>query len=138
MKKLLLIIGVPGSGKSTLAKRIKAENPEFATANIWEADMFFIDEDGKYNWNPKYLKSAHIWCQSNVKSDMMQGKNVIVSNTSLTPFERKPYFDLAKEFGYEVEVRTCNGGFKNVHNVPDEVIERMKEKFVPVQDFEYL
>ena len=60
MKKLLLIIGIPGSGKSTLAKRIKAENPEFATANIWEADMFFIDENGNYNWDPNYIKSAHI------------------------------------------------------------------------------
>ena len=56
MKTLLMIIGIPGSGKSTLAKKIKSENPDFANANIWEADMFFIDINGKYNWNPKYIK----------------------------------------------------------------------------------
>ncbi len=138
MKKLMMmIIGVPGSGKSTMANKIKSEDPEFANANIWEADMFFIDKNGNYKWNQNYLRMAHAWCQSQVRSDMNQGKNVIVSNTCLTPSERKPYFELAKEFGYEVEVKVCNGGFKNIHGVPDETIERMKKKFTPVQSSEY-
>ena len=46
MKKLLLIIGIPGAGKSTLANKIKSDDPEFANANICEADMFFI-KDGE-------------------------------------------------------------------------------------------
>ena len=50
MKKLLLIIGIPGAGKSTLANKIKSEDPEFANANIWEADMFFM-KDGEYKLN---------------------------------------------------------------------------------------
>lgn len=137
MKTLLLIIGIPGSGKSTLAKKIKSENPDFADANIWEADMFFIDINGKYNWNPKYIKIAHAWCQSQVEGDMNLGKNIIVSNTSLTPYERRPYFELAYNYGYEVEVKVCDGGFKNIHNVPEETIERMKKKFKPVTDSEW-
>ena len=135
MKKLLLIIGIPGSGKSTLANKIKSENPDFADANVWEADMFFI-KDGEYNFNPNILGAAHHWCQAKVKSDMILGLNVIVSNTNLTPMERRPYIKLAKEYGYEVEVIECNVGFKNIHDVPDETIERMKKKYKPFEKWE--
>ena len=54
MKKLLLIIGIPGAGKSTLANKIKSDDPEFANANIWEADMFFM-KDEEYKFNPSIL-----------------------------------------------------------------------------------
>jgi predicted kinase len=135
MKKLLLIIGIPGAGKSTLANKIKAENPEFANANIWEADMFFI-KNGEYNFNPNILGAAHHWCQAKVKSDMILGQNVIVSNTNLTPTERRPYIKLAKEYGYEVEVIECNGGFKNIHGVPETSLERMKKKYKPFEKWE--
>ena len=64
-------------------------------------------------------------------------KNVIVSNTSLTPYERRPYFELAYNYGYDVEVKVCDGGFKNIHNVPEETIERMKKKFKPVTNSEW-
>jgi predicted kinase len=138
MKKLLLLIGTPGSGKSTLAKKIKSENPEFVNANIWEADMFFIDINGNYKWNPKFIGTAHSWCKSKVSADMIAGKNVIVSNTNLTRFERKPYIELAKKYGYEVEVYTCTGNFQNVHNVPNETIERMKKKFQPFEQNELM
>ena len=86
MKKLLLIIGIPGTGKSTLANKFKSEDPEFANANIWEADMFFM-KDGKYKFNHSILGAAHFWCQKSVENDMRVGKNVIVSNTSLTPLK---------------------------------------------------
>lgn len=131
MPTLVMFIGVPGSGKSTAAQKFKSENPEFADANIWEADMFFIDKDGIYNWNPTYLGMAHSWCKAQVRSDMIYDKNVIVSNTNLTPKERKPYFDLAKEYNYDVKVIYCDGGYKNIHNVPDETIEKMKQRYIP-------
>ena len=135
MKKLLLIIGIPGAGKSTLANKIKSENPEFANANIWEADMFFM-KNGEYKFNPNILGAAHFWCQKSVENDMKAGKNVIVSNTNLTPKERRPYIKLAKNYGYEVEVRECNGGFKNIHGVPETSLERMRKKFKPFEKWE--
>lgn len=136
-KTLLMIIGIPGSGKSTMAEKIKKENPEYSDSNIWEADMFFVNpKNGEYNWNVERLASAHRWCQIQVENDMRDGKNVIVSNTNLRPRERKPYIDLAKKYGYKVEVITCDGGFKNIHNVPEETIERMKQKFVPYSEDE--
>lgn len=137
MPKMILIIGVPGSGKSTLANKIKMERPEFADANIWEADMYFINpETKKYNWSFEKLGSAHTWCQIKTEMDMKSGKNVIVSNTNLRPRERKPYLLLAKKYNYDVEVIECNGEFKNIHNVPDEKVKEMKNKFVPYSEDE--
>lgn len=130
-KILLLIIGIPGSGKSTLAEKTKREDIRFKDANIWEADMFFIDENGNYKWNPKTIGAAHLWCKLKVENDMKNGKNIIVSNTSLVPSERKPYIDLAKKYGYQVEVIECNNEFQNIHNVPEETIKKMKNRFVP-------
>jgi predicted kinase len=138
MKTLLMFIGVPGAGKSTAAKKMRIDNPEFADANIWEADMYFIDAEGNYNWNPRELGNAHKWCQAKTEEDMRNGKNVIVSNTFLTPFERKSYFDLAKKYEYNVQVITCDGGYKSVHNVPDESMKRMRDKFVPFSQDELL
>ena len=43
----------------------------------------------------------------------------------------QPYFDLAKKYGYTVFtiiVENRHGG-KNVHNVPENVIESMKNRF---------
>ena len=135
MKKLVMIIGIPGAGKSTLANKIKSEDPEFADANIWEADMFFM-KNGEYKFNPNILGAAHWWCQAKVESDMKDGLNVIVSNTNLTPRERRPYIKLAKKYGYEVEVKECNGGFKNIHGVPEETLEKMMLKYKPFEKWE--
>lgn len=132
MKKLLMVIGVSGSGKTTFAENYKKTNADFADANIWEADKYFIDsKTGKYNWDYKKLGEAHKWCQKNVEADMINGLNVIVSNTSLTTYERRPYFILAKKYGYEVIVHTCKGNYKNVHDVLEEKVMAMKRRFTP-------
>lgn len=127
MKTLWIIIGLPGSGKSTLAKQISNESPE--QPNIYEADMYFIDELGNYCWNPRRLAQAHAWCFNNVEAELRKGNSVIVSNTGLTKQERKPYIDLGIAYGAKIEVITCRNNFKNIHNVPEETIEKMREKF---------
>ena len=56
MKELFLLRGLPGSGKSTLAKSISEVH--------YEADMYFVDADGNYNFDATLLKDAHNWCQT--------------------------------------------------------------------------
>ena len=129
MSKLYLIIGIPGAGKSTLANKIIAEHPN-TTIKHYEADMYFI-RNGEYNFNPKKLFYAHKWCQIKAEQAMIDNYDVIISNTSLTPSERKPYIELAKKYNYDIDVITCNGNYNNIHNVPIETIERMKNKFIP-------
>ena len=127
-KTLLLLRGLPGSGKSTLSKTIGAIT--------FEADMFFM-EGNEYKFNPAKLKEAHTWCQNQVEISMKNSpKNfemsrIAVSNTFTQEWEMQPYYDLAKKYGYEVFsiiVENRHGGV-NVHNVPEDKLEIMKNRF---------
>jgi len=56
---------------------------------------------------------------------------IAVSNTFTQEWEMNPYLELAKQFGYvvfTVIVENRHGG-KNVHGVPEEKIELMKNRF---------
>ena len=121
-KILYIIRGVPGSGKSTLAHKL--------TDNVVEADQYFYDDKGNYNWSADKLNQAHNWCFYTVKKYMEEGRDKIaVANTFVKNKDYKRYVDLAKEFGYKVDIRTCTGNYQNIHNVPDETVERMRSKF---------
>lgn len=120
MQKLTLIRGLPGSGKSTLAKTLDIPH--------YEADMFFMKE-GKYCFDASKLHQAHQWCLSSTKTALIAGSSVVVSNTFTTKKEMNPYVDLAAELGVELEILECTANFGSVHDVPTEVIKRMKMRW---------
>ena len=121
---LYLLRGLPGAGKSTIGKNLKAVN--------FEADQFFLDENSNYNFDATKLKDAHEWCQKRVKNCMIEGiKDISVSNTFTQEWEMEAYYNMAKEYGYmifSIIVENRHGG-KNVHGVPTEALERMKNRF---------
>lgn len=117
---LKIIRGLPGSGKSTLAKTFKMPH--------YEADMFFM-EDGEYKFDYGKIKQAHQWCQDQVRKHLSEGQSVVVSNTFVKEWEMQPYIDMANEFGHEIEIITTKGNWPNVHGVPQEVIDRMRENW---------
>ena len=122
MKELILFRGLPGSGKSTLAKRICNQHVE--------ADMYF-SQDGEYKFDASKLKQAHEWCKNQTEEYMLQGYNVVVSNTFTQEWEMKPYYELAEKYGYRVHsliVENRHGGV-NEHNVPQETLDKMKNRF---------
>lgn len=136
MNTLYLIIGIPGSGKTTKAKEIIANyNKLNVPIKHFEADMFF-EKNGKYIFNPKQLGLAHKWCQDKCRETMTNNIDVIISNTSLMPWERSGYIRMAQEFGYEVKVLTMTGNYQNVHGVPEDKINIMKNKFVKFSENE--
>ena len=128
MKDLILIRGVPGSGKSTLAK-ILVGDKDYCHK---EADMYFIDNDEAYKFNPSEIKDAHNWCREEVEFVMRyEHSPVVVSNTFTQEWEMIPYFELAKKYGYRVHsliVENRHGGV-NVHGVPQDTLEKMKNRF---------
>lgn len=93
-KELILLRGLPGSGKSTLAKILVGEKDYCHK----EADMYFIDSDGKYNFNPSKIKDAHKWCQNEIEFFMKYDNSpIVVSNTFTQEWEMEPYFEMAKK-----------------------------------------
>ena len=126
MKELFLLRGLPGSGKSTLARSLGG--------SYIETDHYF-QYDGKYEFDASKLKEAHAWCQNVVKVRMTNKiAKIAVSNTFTQEWEMQPYYDLAKEYGYRVysliiENRHGESENTNVHNVPKEKIDSMRERF---------
>ena len=132
-KYLFLITGAAGSGKSTLAEKIQdnANGLIRTIAEICEADDYwYIRGKGKYAFDPKMLWRAHEWCQDNVRSWMVLGSNVIVSNTNIRPRDRKAYFDMAKKYGYKVVYIHLETQFQNQHDVPEEEVKMMRDNYV--------
>ena len=125
MVKLILIRGLPGSGKSTLAKQIQ----EGGLLAHLEADMYFVNEDGQYIFDATQLYRAHQWCQQQTFAYLKTGLSVIVSNTFTTQKELQPYLDMATELGITPQVIICQGEFGSVHNVPEETLLKMKQRF---------
>ena len=135
MEKILYLIrGVSGAGKSTFAKKIVGH--DFL---VCEADKYFINkETGEYKFDASKIKDAHKFCQDTVETYMKDSlvndqfyREIAVSNTFTQEWEMVPYFELAKEFGYKVfsvVVENRHGG-TNVHNVPEDKIEQMKNRF---------
>ena len=125
MEKILYIVrGIPGSGKSTFAKTLGGVHIE--------ADQYFVDADGNYNFDGSKIKNAHAWCLDRVKTDMAVAREKIaVSNTFTQEWEMEPYFELAKEYGYKVfsVIIENRHGNTNEHNVPEDKIEQMKNRF---------
>lgn len=128
MKDLILLRGLPGSGKSTLAK-ILVGDKDYCHK---EADMYFMDSEGNYKFNPSKLGDAHKRCREEVEFVMKyEHSPVVVSNTFTQEKELDPYFELAKKYGYRVHsiiVENRHGGV-NEHDVPQDTLEKMKNRF---------
>lgn len=123
---LWLIRGLPGSGKSTMAKKIIGEHPN---TSHYEADMFFVNANGEYKFDPAKIKNAHNWCQQKTKQDLQSGKNVVVSNTFTQLWEMDWYKKMAEEIGANIEVLVAKGNYKNIHGVPEESLAKMKQRW---------
>lgn len=122
MKKLYIISGHTGSGKTTYAKSLGLKYH-------FEADDWFINEKGEYVFDPKHLEMAHGNCICNTIKAMQTGEDIVVANTFTRKWERQPYYELAEKYGYEVEFKIMTGDYPNVHNVPDFVVQRQKDRF---------
>ncbi len=128
MKTLILLRGLPGSGKSTLAKMLVGDK-EYRHK---EADMYFVDSEGNYKFEPSKIKDAHAWCQEEVDFLMRyEHSPVVVSNTFTQEWEMSAYNELAEKYGYRVHsiiVENRHNGV-NEHGVPADKLEAMKDRF---------
>jgi len=129
---LFLVRGLPGSGKTSFASAIWNDYA------VCEADKFFYDKEGNYNFDATKLKEAHVWCKNEVESRMIEHQNnqqyypeIAVSNTFTQEWEMEDYFKLAEKYGYKVVsliIENRHGG-QNVHGVPEDKLQIMKDRF---------
>jgi len=120
--RIILIRGIPGSGKSTLARTLGIDH--------FEADQYFM-LSGEYRFDASKFKQAHGMCIFNTRSSLESGRDVVVSNTFTQVWEIEIYAEMAKEFGAELLVITAKGNYKSVHDVPDEAVKRMLNRWEP-------
>ena len=123
-KTLYLIRGLPGSGKTELAYRI--------ADRCVAADDFRYNDRGEYIFDPKMNGTVHSQCLAQVARWMKEKDDcspIAVHNTFSTREEAKPYFVLAKQHGWTVNVITTTNNFHNVHNVPEETIVGMAKRW---------
>lgn len=118
MPHLVLIRGLPGSGKSTMAKQ---KYPSYVHL---EADMYHM-VNGKYEYDPSNIKKAHQWCYDTAIVFLNNGHDVVISNTFTQHWELKPYLSIAES----LTVVVCTGEYGSIHNVPEEVIQKMKDRW---------
>ena len=126
-QELLIVRGLPGAGKSTFAARLAdCLRPQFFT-HI-ETDMYFM-RGGSYKFIPEQLAVAHTWAQRWCRDELTDGDSVIISNTFSRVWEMQPYIDMAKEFSAKLTVIEVQGDHGNIHNVPEESINKMKARW---------
>jgi 2',3'-cyclic-nucleotide 3'-phosphodiesterase len=114
-KRMLVCRGVPGAGKSTMAQALCYDATQAGLkAMIASADNYFIRpvEDGTgviktvYKYDPNQIGAAHRSCQQQAESAMRCELDlVIIDNTNIRIRDFQFYLDLAKKYGYTVEIR---------------------------------
>lgn len=120
--RLLLCRSIPGCGKTTFV------NKTFPNILHLENDMFHY-HSGEYEYNQYKMKEAVNWCVRTCEDALKNGMDVVVSNT----FVRKAFVDaykrIAEKYGAKFTVYRMMGSFKNIHNVPQNVLDNMKSNF---------
>lgn len=127
MKILVLMRGLPGEGKSTVCKELCLE--------VCSADLYFETQEG-YKFDINKLERAHSFCYNRARELASQGVSFIVDNTNTTWKECKRYVELGVEFGYcviplEPHRDIPNVCGRNVHGVPQEKWDQMKNRYWP-------
>lgn len=142
-RKCFIMRGYAGSGKSTKALEIKSQNE---STEIVSADLFWIDDNGNYNFDVKKLSDAHNFCFEQFKKNVLNGNNVIVDNTNLKYNDIKKYIDFLlinnnqNEFIYSIElVEVCYNDIKTAislrsnridgKNIPESKMMEMQKSF---------
>jgi tRNA uridine 5-carbamoylmethylation protein Kti12 len=128
---LILLRGIPGSGKTTLGHVI-LKWMSSDTTDVLSADDYFMDEKGNYNFDTTKIKEAHNDCQVRCANKMKNEiSKIVVANTFTQEWEMKTYYEMAERYNYRVHsviVENRHDGV-NEHNVPDETIEKMRNRF---------
>jgi predicted kinase len=129
--KLIVTVGLPGSGKSTYLARLGVN-----AISSDEIRRLITDDPLDQNMNGRIFSVIRYL----VRQRMAAGRPVTyVDATHLTPWERKPYIQLARRHGSKLEalffdtpVETCIARNQTRDRiVPEDAIRKMARRLVP-------
>jgi hypothetical protein len=132
--KVFIMRGVPGCGKSKWCKDYHNQMEPGTYPYYASADLYMVDEAGKYEFKPERLPEVHDRCLRGY-SDVVEANSydvAFVDNTNLRIWEIAPYYRLAEAYGHEVEIVQFTthpevAAARNTHGVPYwKVIEMYK------------
>ena len=151
---MIMMCGLPGSGKSTYAESILVatpaddefnliSHPEIHSSDALRKEMF--GDEATQGDNQKLFRELH----SRIKSDLLNGKDVIYDATNIKKKERIEFLkQLSKIKCFPIcVVMVASIGMCHVHNrlrernVPGEVINRMFRNWTPPhysEGFDYI
>ena|ERR1041385_2351453 len=125
---MILLRGLPGAGKSTLAKLLS----ENGTYPVFSIDSYFTNAKGDYEFKFDENHKAYKACEQHTEEALKQHiSKIFVDNTFTLDWEIEPYFILAAKYDYQLHVVTVENyhSNKNVHNVADDQLKKMAEKY---------
>ncbi|CAH1778267.1 unnamed protein product, partial [Owenia fusiformis] len=132
-KVMVLMRGCPGSGKSTLAQAIVCKGVVLST------DDFFIQQDGRYEFNPSLIGEAHTWNQERAQKALDKGRSpVVIDNTNTQAWEMTTYIQMASKRKYDIEILEPDTSWKfnvkelarrNTHGVPKDRLKDMVDRY---------
>lgn len=138
-KKCVLMRGCPGSGKSTRAKERARRSRELGlSVVIVSADDYFVDADGRYEFDGRRLNEAHKQCFDGFVDGLFHGFDVVIlDNTNIKFSEFELYLKVASLAGRDIiidgrapkdDAEVLEWHRRNVHGVPfDKVQSRARQ-----------
>lgn len=145
--------GIPGSGKSTTAESIASlsgllterevvdgviyylRDSEIYSA-IHSTDMFFVDQEGNYNFVPFKLGLYHSLNFKKFKQSIYDNVPIVIcDNTNTTRKEYVKYMEAARRSGYVTSLVSLPfppidvAVERNTHGVPEEAILKMMKRW---------
>ncbi len=105
-RTLIIMRGLPGSGKTSLINHYISKNKlKQKNYSICSADDFFLEDDGKYKFNPRELPKAHSACLTDFIFSLQTNiQYIFLNNPNAQSWEYENYVYLAENKGYVVKV----------------------------------
>ena len=75
VRQLVVIRGAQGAGKSSTA----AVWANWEGSRWYEADQYWLDMNGNYDYDPDRIAKAHAWCFDMVEAAVRKGVSRVIS-----------------------------------------------------------